>query len=110
MTVDGIAPFFLELQSPESDTPTVVVSGEVDMLTAPELAEFIDDLIGNNNPHSLMLDLTDMTFMDARGAGVIASARARLPDECGVILRHPKPIVRRVLEICELDGPCIIED
>lgn len=101
--------FSAETSGVDSDTPAVTVCGELDALSAPELAQLVDNLIAQE-PKALVLDMTGLTFMGAAGAGLIASARRRLPSECGVILRRPPPLVRRVLEIAKLDGPCIIED
>jgi anti-anti-sigma factor len=86
----------------------IVVQGEVDMRSAPELADCVATAI-TGVPGDLVFDLTDATFIDSVGMEVIASARRRLPNSWKVILRHPRPFVRKVLAIAQLDVLCTIE-
>jgi anti-anti-sigma factor len=86
----------------------IVVQGEVDMVSASELADCVATAI-TGAPGDLVFDLTDATFIDSVGMEVIASARRRLPDSWKVILRRPRPFVRKVLAIAQLDVLCTIE-
>jgi anti-anti-sigma factor len=86
----------------------IVVQGEVDMGSASELADCVATAI-TGGPGDLVFDLTDATFIDSVGLEVIASARLRLPDSWKVILRRPRPFVRKVLTIAQLDVLCTIE-
>jgi anti-anti-sigma factor len=86
----------------------IVVQGEVDMGGAAELADCVASAI-TGAPGDLVFDLTDATFIDSVGLEVIAAARLRLPDSWKVILRRPKPFVRKVLAIAHLDELCTIE-
>jgi anti-anti-sigma factor len=58
----------------------------------------------------VVVDLSDVTFLDARGISVIALARDRLRHDCDVVLRRPIPFVQKVLKITGMDGPCVIEE
>lgn len=96
--VDGIGP-----------SRRIVIQGEVDMGSASELADCVALAI-SGGPGDLVFDLTDATFIDSTGLDVIASARLRLlPDSWKVILRRPRPFVRKVLAITQLDVLCTIE-
>jgi anti-anti-sigma factor len=86
----------------------IVVRGEVDMASAPELAECVAVAIVES-PGDLVFDLTEATFIDSAGLKVIASARRDLPDFCQVILREPQPFVRKVLAIAQMGRTCVIE-
>lgn len=56
------------------DERTVVhVSGEVDVYTAPALREELSDLVDAERAH-LIVDLTEVTFMDSTGLGVLVGA------------------------------------
>ncbi|HEX4220659.1 MAG TPA: STAS domain-containing protein [Acidimicrobiales bacterium] len=87
----------------------VKVRGDVDILTAGQLEVLLSQVI-DGSPGDLIIDLTDTAMMGAAGAAAIASARKRLTDDRALILRRPAPLTRRVMEICQLDGPCLIED
>jgi anti-anti-sigma factor len=95
--VDGFGP-----------TRRIVVRGEVDMGSASELADCVATAI-TGVPGDLVFDLTDATFIDSVGMEVVASARRRLPNSWKVILRRPRPFVRKVLAIAQLDILCTIE-
>jgi anti-sigma B factor antagonist len=87
---------------------TVFIHGEVDRSTAPEMATCVRHVMAQN-PKRLTLDLADMSFMDCAGLSVIAYALRESPDGFEVVLRHPRPLTRTVLEITGMDGPCVIE-
>jgi anti-sigma B factor antagonist len=87
---------------------TVFIHGEVDMVTAPLMAERVRYILAHD-PERLTLDLADMSFMDCSGVSVIAYALRESPDGFEVVLRHPRPLTRTVLEITGMDGPCVIE-
>jgi anti-anti-sigma factor len=90
------------------EEPIVKVRGEVDLVTAPWLASLLTEVIRHER-RRIIIDLTDASLFGARGVAVIAAVRNQLPDDCGVILRSPNPVVHWVLQITEMDGPCIIE-
>ena len=87
------------------------VRGDVDLLTAPTLAAALDVLVGHRHPR-VVLDLAELTFMDASGMDVIADASARLVLSGGVLsIRSASAQTLRILEITgvrdlvELEGP-----
>jgi anti-sigma B factor antagonist len=87
---------------------TVFIHGEVDVTTAPTMAEQVRNVI-DQNPKRLTLDLADMSFMDCSGVSVIAYAVRESPGRFEVVLRHPRRLTRTVLELTGMNGPCLIE-
>lgn len=79
------------------------VAGEVDLSTAPTLRSRIDELIRDGVRH-LVVNLTDVGFMDSSGLSVLVSVRKRMEDADGrlaiVCSRDP---VLKVFTITGLD-------
>ena len=81
---------------------TVTVRGEVDVYTAPRLRESLYQAVADGIP-KVVLDLTDMTFIDSTGLGVIVGTLKRLREGGGdLVLRSPSRSTRKVLEITGL--------
>ena len=87
---------------------TIVVRGELDLVTMPFLAEQLT-LVSRNRPVRLVFDLAGTYFMDCGSARLIAGARQWLPAGRCPVIRHPGPGVRRILELTGLDACCEIE-
>jgi anti-sigma B factor antagonist len=62
--------------TPGSDRYLITVSGEVDLATSPELDTEIIAAI-DSGATSVVIDLTDVSFMDSSGLGVIVRALKR---------------------------------
>jgi anti-anti-sigma factor len=90
-------------------TATIVISGELDLLSAPSLAEHLDQILGGQ-PRRLVFDLARVSFIDCAAARLIAGTEASLPDDHRPVVRRAAPEVRRVFELtgldirCEMDG------
>lgn len=83
------------------DDQVVVVDGELDMAAVDPLLSAIDSVYSAGRP--LVIDLANTTFMDSSGIKALLSAyvsRGRVPE--GVVLHHPSPAVRHVLEMTGL--------
>ena len=81
-------------------TTVVVVSGEIDMATAPKLRAHLVTAKGH-----VIVDLRAVSFLDSSGIAALVDARKRLTDAGGnLLLRKPEGIVRRALEIIGLAG------
>jgi anti-sigma B factor antagonist len=90
------------------EATTVVIRGELDLVTAPVLDEQLRLAVANK-PARLVLDMSGADFMDCGCARLIAAARSALPAEADLIIRQPSRAVRRVLELTGLDVYCEIE-
>lgn len=102
MTIDD-GPIF-ELRSvAEGDHERVVVSGELDMATAPELEERLTALHAAQRP--VVVDLSNLQFMDSSGhAALIKAVRlARRDDWSFAIDRRLPRQVERLFEVTGTD-------
>lgn len=90
------------------DTVTVVITGELDLTTCPELTERLS-LILPTRPRRLVLDMSGAGFMDCGSARLIVGLGRFLPDG-RLVIRRPSAVVRRVLQLTGLDAGCEIED
>jgi len=81
---------------------TVVVTGEIDLATAPLLSAA---LVEHRDAELLVVDLTGTLFIDSTGVRILIEADRRAVDSAAqlVVIVGDGP-VRRVLELCELDG------
>ena len=87
---------------------TIVVKGELDLVTMPYLATRLALAI-RDRPGRLVFDLSGTHFMDCGSARLIVGAGQRLPGGGRPVIRRPGPGVRRVFELTGLDAHCEIE-
>lgn len=76
-----------------------IVAGELDAATAPELLRYLEPA-ARNGYEGLVLDLSQLQFMDSSGVQVIVSVAAAV-EERGekLVVQGAQRIVLRVLEI-----------
>jgi anti-anti-sigma factor len=75
-------------------------AGEIDMTTAPQLRQCLDQLTGN-----VLVDLTDVTFLESQGMAVLTGVQNRLLDhDSNLRLRNPQGSVRRALQLVGMDA------
>ena len=96
--------FSLSSEKPDSGADYVVVlGGEVDLYTAPELKQELHRLVGEGATR-LVVDMSETTFVDSTTLGVLLSVLKRVRPEGGsVVLVCPDRNVRRIFEITLLD-------
>jgi anti-anti-sigma factor len=85
-------------------TFTVVrLSGELDLATEEALAAVADRVLASA-PRIVRLDLTEVTFCDARGLAAILGLRARVvADQRRLVLTGVSPPLLRLLQITGLE-------
>jgi anti-anti-sigma factor len=84
-------------------TPHVAVlrvHGEIDLLTAPQLAACCQEL-AQQSLDNVVVDATDVTFFDARGVSALIEARSAFQPN-GTFSVVASPPVRRILELLQL--------
>jgi anti-anti-sigma factor len=98
--------------SPESDilhfwseeTPEAAVlhaRGEVDLWTAPALAERLDHFLQRGA--NVILDLSDLSYFDLSGLEVVEEAIRRFSErERTLLIASPAAIIRRILDALEI--------
>ena len=84
------------------DATVVRLTGELDLYNAPELRETLVGLAGER-PARLVLDLTEVEFVDSTALGVLIEARSRMDDRKAFLLAAPGFETRRALKISGLD-------
>jgi anti-sigma B factor antagonist len=79
--------------------PGVAVSGELDIATAPALEAALEDAI-RDSAGALVLDVTELEFVDSSGLSVLLRTRALLGrEDRALVLVCPEGAVLRVLEV-----------
>jgi len=91
--------------SPETtgDATIVRATGELDVSTVPDLRRCLYDVVAEGARH-IVLDLSEVTFIDSTTLGVLVSVRNRLQPARGrldLVAQHPA--VLTVLRMTALD-------
>lgn len=88
----------------EGKTMTVSLCGEIDHHTAKEIREKADAAIISAKPESIALDLSEISFMDSSGLGLIMG-RYALASEIGaeIFVYKPTDAVARIILMAGLD-------
>ncbi|HEX6312142.1 MAG TPA: STAS domain-containing protein [Acidimicrobiia bacterium] len=81
----------------------VVVTGEIDMATAPTLSRDLQAAI-REHPARVLVDLSGVAFLDSSGINALVRAQ-HLVDGFGVdlVLESPNEACQRVLKVAGLD-------
>jgi anti-sigma B factor antagonist len=83
-------------------SPVVRVRGEHDIATKDALARAISRAAQRNDA-DVIVDLSEVTFLDASTIGVLVGSHQRLRDTGRSLrLRAPSPSARRLVELCDL--------
>jgi anti-anti-sigma factor len=79
------------------------VRGEVDTATAPQMGQAIDAQLARRR--RVVLDLSEVEFMDLHGLAVLMRASRRTRVEGGSFaVDRPAPCVLRLFELVRMDG------
>ena len=95
----------------EQDGQTVVrLEGEVDVYTSPRLDDCLQSLI-EAGQRSVVIDLTDVTFIDSSGLAVLIKAHTRMGEEGGgLAIASPSETAFRLFELTGLTAVFTIVD
>lgn len=96
------------MTAPDAPGRTVVEAPiEIDMATAGGLRE---RLLAADPDHTVVVDLTPVTFCDSSGLAVLIAAREHVGSGSGrLVLRNPPPSVRRLLVVTQLEHAFEVE-
>jgi anti-sigma B factor antagonist len=84
------------------DDAIVVLSGELDMATAPELTGVLGQVIAHGPPE-VVVDFSGLSFIDSSGIAALVDAQHRLGDqERRLCIHAAHPGAVRVFEIAGL--------
>jgi len=94
----------------EGEQKTVVLRGELDVVTAPGLRETLLELI-SGGARAIDIDMAKLSLLDSTGLGVLVGVLKRaLQHDCSLRLCSPQRGARRVLDITGLDRVFTIVD
>ncbi len=101
----SIIPHFEMSSEPRDDaTQLIHVKGEIHVSTAPEFAARLDEAIATD-ASAVVLDLTEVEFIDSTGLSVLLNGLRRLTRRSGTMsLVCTNPTVLRLFEITRLDS------
>jgi anti-sigma B factor antagonist len=89
----------------------VELAGELDLLSAPQLREMLVEIFTVDLPRRLVLDLSDLIYLDSTGLSVFVTAHKRASASgIAFCLANPNASVRLLLKITALDQIFIIVD
>jgi len=95
--------FSINLAQADGAPPVIVLGGEVDVYTAPQLKQQMIDLLGSG-AKEIVVDLTKVYYLDSTALGVLIGGCKKCRESDGdFAVVCPNPKIRRVFEITGLD-------
>jgi anti-sigma B factor antagonist len=80
----------------------VHLTGELDLYNAPAMRDALF-AVADESPDRLVVDLTDVEFIDSTALGVLIEARTRLSNRRAFLLASPRLETHRALQVSGLD-------
>ena len=103
-------PFRVMVTEDGRSTLRLEVSGEVDLLVAPDLLDTILCAGMSAGPRTVIVDLAGVTFMDSSGLGALLEAHRRLPGlDCRLVVVDLPEALRQLMTATGLAAVLTIE-
>ena len=104
-----VTPFGVEVTGAPA-APVVVVRGEIDVATSPQLRNNLNALVARG-ARDITLEFAGVSFVDSSGLGVLVGAYKRLREEADGSIRivGAQPSVRKVFEITGLEAALLVD-
>jgi anti-sigma B factor antagonist len=97
-------------RSDDAEGVLLALSGELDVASAPALEKCLSELAPESHAR-VVLDLSELSFVDSPGINVLLAARKEAEDEGRLlVLRRPTAQVQRVFAVLGLSGWLTLED
>jgi anti-sigma B factor antagonist len=94
----------------QAGVTTIALCGELDSYSAPRLTDLLALAMAGPEP-SVLIDLTEVEYIDSTGLGVLVAALKQSTDKSGSLaLVKPTEAVGRVLHITGLDKVFVIHE
>lgn len=94
----------VEIINTEDGKMTARLSGEIDHHVAAPLRKAIDDAALKDKPTELVLDFTDVSFMDSSGIGLVMGRYKLQAEQSGsVTVKGASPQIKKVMKLAGLD-------
>lgn len=96
--------FSVQCSSPDAGKCVIQVAGNVDLEHSAELARAGKDALGDGaGVQTVIVDLSDVTFMDSTGVGALIDIHAAaIAGGASVRIRDAPPMVTKLLQITGL--------
>lgn len=95
---------------PDGTVTRVRLAGDLELSTLAALDPVVDQVL-STEPSTVLLDLSDLTFCDARGLAGLLSVRRRLGAAgLRLTLTGARPPLRRLFEVTHLDRVFQVEE
>ena len=86
----------------QGDACVVRLAGELDLYNAAQVRQALNEA-ASDSPTRVVVDLSEVDFIDSTALGVLIEARTRLDNRRAFLLAAPGLETRRALEISGLD-------
>ena len=95
----------------QGDHTIVIASGEIDLYTAPRLHRELVDVLADDRPARVIVDMSGVVFCDSTGMNVLLAAhRQACEREVTAPLAAPRAPVRKILEVTGLASVFTVHD
>jgi anti-sigma B factor antagonist len=95
----------------QGDHTIVIAAGEIDLYTAPRLHRELVDVLADDRPARVIVDMSGVVFCDSTGMNVLLSSLRRAKERGGQLeLAAPRPAVRKILQVTGLDSVFTVLD
>jgi anti-sigma B factor antagonist len=82
----------------------VTLVGELDLATGPVLADTVTDLVGRGQVDAVVVDVSELRFLDSSGLRTLLQARAAVTErDADFRVRGARDPVAQVIRIAALD-------
>ncbi len=100
MSESDLGPGALRISESRSEGAVeLLLAGELDLGAAPQLEQRLRE-IERSRPSRLVIDLSELTFMDSTGLRLLLAAHARCSErQCELVLRPGEEPVQRVFHL-----------
>lgn len=86
------------------------VSGEIDLYNASELKEAISENVDNDNGNNIIIDFTEILYIDSSGIGALIALMSKLDQAQGkLVLANVNNSIQEVFELTKLTSFFIIK-
>lgn len=88
---------------------TATIYGDLDHHTAKYIRSEIDRAIGEHNTKTLIIDFSNVTFMDSSGIGLVMGRYKLISELSGEVqIANPPPYIRKVIQLSGINKLCRI--
>lgn len=86
-----------------NETLKVLISGELDEYSASFARTILDDLFQNNEYSQIVIDLSELEFMDSTGIGVLIGRYKKLKEkQKNIYIMNPNKHVEKIFKMSGL--------